>query len=94
LPPDVADAARLLALKRGHWGIENRLHRTKDVALGEDRSPIHVGAGPTVLALLRDTAIGLLHLGGCRAITSRLRALADCPATALALVLGAPATRA
>jgi len=26
LPPDIADAGRLLALKRGHWQIENGLH--------------------------------------------------------------------
>src|SRR5664279_499020 len=34
---------RLLALKRGHWAIENRLHRVKDVTLGEDQSTIHLG---------------------------------------------------
>jgi predicted transposase YbfD/YdcC len=94
LPPDAADAARLLALKRGHWQIENQLHRAKDVALGEDRSLIHTGAGPTVMGLLRDTAIGLLHQIGCRTITGRLRALADCPTAALALVLGGPTTHA
>ncbi len=94
LPPDAADAARLLALKRGHWAIENRLHRTKDVALGEDRSTIHTGTGPTVMCLLRDTALGLLYRTGCRAITGRLRALAECPTAALALVLGPPTTHA
>ena len=26
LPPQQADAARLLEIWRGHWGIENRLH--------------------------------------------------------------------
>ena len=26
-----ADAERLLALVRGHWGIENRLHGVRDV---------------------------------------------------------------
>jgi len=94
LPPAVAAAARLLALKRGHWQIEHRLHRAKDVALGEDRSLIHHGAGPTVMSLRRDTALGLLQQGGCRTITSRLRALADRPAMALALVLGEPPTHA
>jgi len=94
LPPAVADAARLLALKRGHWQIAHRLHRAKDVARGEDRSLIHRGAGPTVMRLLRDTALGLLQQGGCRTSTSRLRALADRPAMALALVLGAPPTHA
>ncbi len=94
LPPADADAARLLALKRGHWQIENRLHRVKDVTLGEGRSAIHAGAGPAVRCLLRDTALGLLHQGGCRAVASRLRALADHPASALALVLGHPPTHA
>jgi len=94
LPPDAADAARLRTLKRGHWQIENRLHRTKDVTLGEDRSLIHLGAGPTVRCLLRDTALGLLHRAGCRTSTSRLRALADRPTAALALVLDGPTTHA
>lgn len=94
LPPDTADAARLLALKRDHWRIENRLHRATDVTLGEDRSLIHVGAGPTVMTLLRDTARGLLHRTGCRAVASRLRAHADRPAAALALVLGPALTHA
>jgi len=94
LPPAVPDAARLLALKRGHWRIENRLHRAKDVALGEDRSLIHRGSGPTIMSLLRDTAIGLLHQAGCRAVTGRLRALADSPAAALALVVGGPPAHA
>src|SRR5438132_35272 len=29
LPPEIGTAERLLALKRGHWCIENRAHRTK-----------------------------------------------------------------
>jgi predicted transposase YbfD/YdcC len=72
LPPAVGSPARLLALKRGHWGIENRLHRTKDATLGEDASQVHVGQGPTVLALLRDAAVSLLHRAGVRAITALL----------------------
>ena len=31
-----ADATRLLALSRGHWSIENRLHWVRDVTLRED----------------------------------------------------------
>lgn len=93
LPPASGTPARLLALKRGHWRIENALHYVKDVTLGEDRSTAHRGQGPTVLALLRDAALNLLRQVGCRAIASRLRALADSPVEALALVLGPP-TRA
>jgi predicted transposase YbfD/YdcC len=94
LPPDAADAARLLALKRGRWQIENRLQRIKGATLGEDASLTHAGAGPTVMALLRDAALGLLHRAGCRAVASRLRAHADHPAAALALVTSPPLTRA
>jgi hypothetical protein len=61
LPPEWADAAQLLALRRGHWTIENRVHRHKDVAFGEDASLIHCGAGPTILALPRDAALNLLR---------------------------------
>jgi predicted transposase YbfD/YdcC len=94
LPPAVADAARLLALKRGHWRVENRLHRTKDVALGEDASTVRLGAGPMVLAVLRDTALSLLRLTGCRAITARLRHYAQFPAQAVALLAPPPTQNA
>ncbi len=46
LPPEKADAERLLALSRGHWGIENRLHRVRDVIFGEDKSRVRSGHTP------------------------------------------------
>jgi len=85
LPPGSADAARLLALKRGHWGIENGLHYVKDTVLREDASPIRLGAGPMVLATCRDTALTLLHWIGCRQVAARLRDHSQCPADAVAL---------
>jgi predicted transposase YbfD/YdcC len=88
LTPEQADPARLLALRRGHWGIENRLHRHKDVNFGEDASLIHVGQGPTVMALLRDAALTLLHHAGVRRIAARLRLHSQHPDRAVALVLG------
>lgn len=94
LPPHRADAARLLALRRGHWGIENRLHRQKDVAFGEDASLIHRGQGPTVMALLRDAAVSLLHRAGVRQVAARLRFNAQRPEQAVALVVGPPPTHA
>jgi len=90
LPPDVGTPARLLALRRGHWAIENWLHYTKDVTLGEDGSLTHAGAGPTVMALLRDAALSLLRRAGRRTIASQLRAHADRPLAAIALVVGPP----
>jgi predicted transposase YbfD/YdcC len=84
-PPD-----RLLALKRGHWAIENDLHRTKDVTLGEDQSTLHTGQGPTVMAFLRDAALSLLRRAGVQQIAARLREYAQDPTPALALVLAPP----
>ena len=65
LPSAVADAERLLALARGHWGIENRLFYRRGcplgrVTLGEDRSQLRRGNGPQVLASLNDLTVGLL----------------------------------
>lgn len=94
LPPTVATADHLLARKRGHWRIENRLHLIKDVTLHEDQSRVHRGAGPTILTMLRDTALSLLRLAGCRAIASRLRALSDVPTDAVALVTSPRPARA
>jgi predicted transposase YbfD/YdcC len=88
LAPEAADAARLLALRRGHWSIENRLHRHKDVNFGEDASLVHAGQGPTVMALLRDAALSLLHQAGVRRIASHLRRHSQQPERAVALVVG------
>jgi predicted transposase YbfD/YdcC len=89
LPSMIAGPDRLLALKRGHWQIENCVHYVKDVTLEEDRSPIHLGNGPSVLAILRDLALNILHQAGFRAIASRLRYNSSHPEAALALLLAA-----
>jgi predicted transposase YbfD/YdcC len=94
LSPETGPPERLLALKRAHWSIENRLHRVKDVSLGEDQSLIHQGQGPTVMALLRDAAVSLLRQAGIQRISARLRYHSQHPAAAVALLLAAPPTRA
>lgn len=94
LTPEAADPDCLLALKRGHWGIENGLHRTKDVNFAEDASLIHTGQGPRVMALLRDTAVNLLHLAGISQIATCLRRHSQHPERAVALVIGPLPTRA
>ncbi len=71
LPSEVADADRLLTLVRGHREIENGPHYVKDVTLGEDRSLIHKGNGPGVMAILRDTVVSVLHRAGWRTIAER-----------------------
>jgi len=89
LPPEIADARRLLALVRGHWQIENGLHYVKDVTLGEDRSLIHCGNGPSIMAMLRDTVVSVLHRAGWRTIAERLRYYSGDAPAALRL-LGIP----
>ena len=90
LEPAEGPPARLLALKRDHWRIENDLHRTKDVTLGEDQSTLHTGQGPTVMAFLRDAAVSLLRRAGVQQITARLRDHAQDPSPAVALVVAPP----
>jgi hypothetical protein len=73
LAPTQASPARLLALVRAHWTIENRLHWVRDVTFDEDRSQIRRGAGPQVMATLRNLAISLLRLAGASFIAPALR---------------------
>ena len=73
LPATIAIPERVLALKRGHWGIENRLHYVKDVTMGEDQSTIHKDNGPKIMAALRNTTISLLRRAGFSTIAARLR---------------------
>jgi predicted transposase YbfD/YdcC len=61
LPPERADAKRLLELVREHWRIENSLHYIRDVTLGEDASQVRCGAAPEVLAAFRNVAVHLLN---------------------------------
>lgn len=73
LPISVADVAELVAYKRRHWGIENRLHWVRDVVFGEDASLIRTGEGPFVMAALRNTVLGLLRRAGHSKIRACLR---------------------
>lgn len=86
LPPEQADAGRLLALWRGHWGIENRLHWVRDVGFAEDRSAARVGAVPQSLAVLRNTVIGILRAHQHESIAATRRLFAHHAAAAVALL--------
>jgi predicted transposase YbfD/YdcC len=88
LSPERADAARLLALTRGHWGIENGLHYKRDVTLKEDASRVRRGSGPQVMAALRNSIVHLLDRTG-ESLAGALRTMSNCYNKALAL-LGLP----
>jgi Transposase DDE domain len=62
LPPDQAGPARLLALARDHWAIENRLHHVRDTSFREDQCRVRAGARP--LATLRNLALTLIRRAG------------------------------
>src|SRR3954451_6249979 len=59
-----ADTVLLTTWLRGHWQIENTLHWVRDVTFGEDHSAVRTGAGPQVMAALRNTAINVSRLAG------------------------------
>jgi hypothetical protein len=86
LPPTAADPARLLALTRAHWAIENRLHWVRDVTFDEDRCRVRKGAGAHVMASLRNVAISLLRLAGAANIAQALRRCAWHRSHALRLI--------
>ena len=86
LPSEQANPGQLLALVRGHWGIENRLHWVRDVTFDEDRCQIRTGAAPQVMAALRNLVIGLFRLAGVRNIAAALRTHAWHAQRAIALV--------
>ena len=73
LSPERADAARLLELWRGHWGIENQVHWVRDEVFGEDRSRVRTGSAPQLLAAMRNLVMGMLRLTGARNLSAALR---------------------
>jgi hypothetical protein len=64
LGPRQADPARLLAIARRHWGIENRWFHVADDSFGEDRQVLQDHDRGQVLGLLRGSALTLLR-GRC-----------------------------
>ena len=64
LPPERAGASEILALNRGHWEIENRVHYVRDFSFDEDRSRIRAGKLPRNLACLSNTAISIVRMRG------------------------------
>ncbi len=68
-----AGPARLLALARGQWQIEDRLHWVRDVIFDKDRGQVRTGQGPQVMACPRNLAVSPLRQAGYRNIAQGLR---------------------
>jgi|WetSurMetagenome_2_1015567.scaffolds.fasta_scaffold227307_1 predicted transposase YbfD/YdcC len=56
----IQGAERVLTSVRSHWGIENELHWTLDLAFDEDHCRLRKDHGPENFALLRHLAMNLL----------------------------------
>ena len=54
-------AATLLELVRGHWSIENGLHRTLDMQFREDDCRMRTGNAPAVMGILRRTVLNMIR---------------------------------
>jgi predicted transposase YbfD/YdcC len=72
LPFEQARPARLADLLRGHWAIE-ALHHIRDTTFAEDASQLRTGAGPHVMAALRNLVIGVLSRAGPVNLAAALR---------------------
>jgi predicted transposase YbfD/YdcC len=83
LPFEQASPARLADLVRGHWAIE-ALHHLRDVTFCEDASQVRTGAGPHVMATLRNLVIGVLCRAGPVNLAAALRRHARDPRRPLA----------
>lgn len=64
LGPELASSSELLALNRGHWAIENRLHYVRDTAYDEDRNRVRAKSLRRNLASLTNAAISIVRLDG------------------------------
>jgi hypothetical protein len=75
---EVASPARLADLLRGHWAIE-ALHHLRDLTFAEDACKVRTGAGPNVMACLRNL-VGVLCRAGPVNLAAALRHHARDPA--------------
>jgi predicted transposase YbfD/YdcC len=74
-----ADSRLLGHWLQGHWAIENSVHHVRDVTQREDASRIRIGAGPQLMAALRNTATNIARLAGHSNIAAAQRAAAWSP---------------
>jgi predicted transposase YbfD/YdcC len=90
LPPTEAAPARLLALQRGHWSIENGLHYRRDVTFHEDACRMKSHRAAEALAVFNNLALGLMRHAGWENIAAARRHYEARLDEALGLILRAP----
>lgn len=73
LPKDYSSIRDLSKYLRGHWSIENNLHRVRDVAFSEDKSTIRIGHAPEVMAGLKNLVISIFQRGNVKSYPQAFR---------------------
>lgn len=79
LPENLADPEKLNTYLRGHWNIENSLHRIRDVSFHEDHATIRKGSAPQVMAALKNLVISIFHRATVRSFPTAFRRFAAHP---------------
>jgi predicted transposase YbfD/YdcC len=83
IPDEIAEkekiAEQIAGLIRGHWGIENRLHRQRDVIFNEDKSTIRENHAPQTMAILKNIVTSIFHRATVRNFKSAMRKFAADP---------------
>lgn len=74
---------QLFQLIRDHWAVENRLHRRRDVTLGEDRCGIRVPAVAQMLAALNSLILSLMNFYRVSHAARQIRRFSSHPNDAL-----------
>lgn len=90
LPAAKAGPARLLALKRHYWGIENRLHYRRDVTLNEDRCRLRTGHAARMMAILNNLVLALIDRLNFQTVPDARRRFSAKPLEALKLIFQNP----
>ena len=83
LPRERADAGRLLALTRAHWGIENKVFHVRDQTMGEDACRVRKRSAPVVFSTLRNCVLNVLQTLGVKNRAAQLRTFCAHPVKAL-----------
>jgi predicted transposase YbfD/YdcC len=76
---NLATAENLNQYIRGHWSIENGLHRTRDVSFHEDRATIRKGKAPQIMAALKNLVVSIFHRATVRSFPAAFRRFAAKP---------------
>lgn len=73
LPEEYSGIMDLSKYLRGHWSIENNLHRVRDVSFSEDKSTIRKGHASEVMAGLRNLVISIFQRGNVKSYPQAFR---------------------